>query len=132
MADGFAALQAQIDRVRALEGLPRAAAPECALELKDELAAQIGRGVDPYGEKWEPRKDTGDQPLQNAAKATAVVAVGTTVFCRVKGPEARHSTGTARGGTVRRILPVSGLPHRYAAAIKRGLTRKFEQTMGVG
>jgi hypothetical protein len=132
VADGFAALQAQIDRVRALENLPRAAAPECAYELEDELHRQIGAGVDPDGKPWERRKDTGEQPLQDAAKALGVAAVGTTVFCRVKGPEALHSKGRARGGVVRRILPVSGLPTRYAAAIKRGLTRTFEQTMGVG
>lgn len=132
MADGFAALQAQIERVRALEDLPRRAAPECALELKDELDGQIGRGEDPDGNKWPPRKDTGERPLQNAAKATTVAAVGTTVFCRVRGPEARHSKGRARGGVVRRILPVKGLPEHFARAIKRGLTTTFEQTMGVG
>lgn len=131
MANGFAALDAQIARLGELQELARAAAPACAEKLEEELHRQISAGVDPDGKPWEPRKDTGEQPLQGAAKALGVAAVGTTVFCRVRGPEARHSKGTARGGVVRRILPLSGLPARYAKAIKRGLTRQFEQTMGV-
>lgn len=132
MADGFAALDAHIARVRALADLSRAAAPECALEAKDAIDAQIARGVGPDGEAWPPRKDTGERTLQNAAQAVVVVPVGNTVFFRVRGPEARHHLGHARGGVVRRILPVKGIPNHLALAIKRGLTRKFEQTMGVG
>jgi hypothetical protein len=130
VADGFAALQAYIARVRSLEHFAREAAPACAEELKDELDAQIARGEDPNGAKWPLRKDTGERTLKDAAKALAVVAVGRTVFFRLRGPEARHHKGFARGGVIRRVLPVAGLPRGYALAIKRGLERRFEQTMG--
>lgn len=131
MGDPMAALDAHIARVRGLGDLAIEAAPECAVELEDALHAQIARGEDPDGEKWPPRKDTGEQPLQGAAKALAVAPIGKMVFCRLRGPEARHHLGRAKGGTVRRILPVQGLPDHLAQAVKAGLTRKFKQRMGV-
>ena len=129
MADGFAELDAMLARIQAVADLPRRAAPAVAEALEDELHAQIARGEGPDGEKWAPRQD-GGAPLQNAAKALAVVPIGTTVFARLKGPEARHHRGIARGAVVRRILPVRGIPNPMVRAIKAALKREFEQTTG--
>lgn len=129
MSNGFSELDAQIERLQALEDFPRKAAPDVAEALEDELHAQIKRGEGPDGRPWEPRQEDGEKPLQNAAKALAVVPIGTTVFARLKGPEARHHKGTAKGGTIRRILPVKGIPNPMVRAIKRVLKDRFEQTM---
>jgi hypothetical protein len=131
VANGFAALDAQIARLQAVGDLPRRAAPAAAEAVEDELRRQIRAGVDPQGASWKPREEDGGKPLRNAAQALAVVPIGTTVLARLKGPEARHHKGTAKGGTIRRILPVSGLPLPWARAIKRALVEEFEQTMGV-
>lgn len=131
MANGFAELDAQIARLRAMGELPRRAAPAAAEAVEDVLHRQIAAGVDPNGKAWEPRQEDGEKPLRNAAQALAVVAVGTTVFARLKGPEARHHLGTAKGGTVRRILPVRGIPAPMARVIANALAEEFRQMMGV-
>lgn len=131
MANGFSELDAMIQRVQRIEGFVRDAAPDVAEALEDELHAQIARGEGPDGRKWAPRADDGGQPLRGAAKALAVVPVGTTIFARLKGPEARHHLGIAKGGTVRQILPVRNLPNPVVRAFKRVLRERFEQTMEV-
>lgn len=129
MSDGFSELDAQIARLQELEDLPRKVAPDVAQALEDELHAQIARGQGPDGRAWEPRQEDGGKPLRNAAKALAVVPIGTTVFARLKGPEARHHLGIAKGGVVRRILPVRGIPNPMVRAIKRVIVEHFQRTM---
>lgn len=131
MADGFAELEAQIARLQRVAELPRLAAPDVAEALQEELEAQIARGQGPDGEAWAPRQEDGGQPLRGAAQALGVAAVGTTVIARLKGPEARHHLGRAKGGIVRRILPVQGIPDPMTRAIKRVVTEKFEEVMEV-
>lgn len=130
MADGTAALNAHIARLRALPKLAREAAPDVAHELESELRKQIAAGEGPDGAKWEPRKDDGGKPLVGAAKALRIAAVGTTVIARLVGPEARHNSGRARGGVKRQILPSKQLPRPLVLAIKRVLTDRFRETMG--
>lgn len=129
MANGFAALEAHIARLHALGELTRRAAPAAADAVEGVLHRQIAAGVDPDGKAWAPRKDNGEQPLQHAADALAVVPLGTKVYCRLKGPEARHHRGTARGGIVRRILPVKGLPKPMERAITDAIVDVFNETM---
>jgi hypothetical protein len=131
MASGHEALDAHIARLRTLgTSFVRDAAPEIADACRGVLERQIAAGVDPNGKPWPAKKDGEGKPLAHAADALVVVPVGTTVFMRLKGPEARHHKGIAKGGTVRRILPVVDIPAPMSRAITSVLNERFEVHMG--
>lgn len=118
MADGFAKLDAMIGRLATLgPQTVRRAAPKVAKALERELVAQIGRGQGPDGKPW-PRTKDGRKPLQNAAGALTVTAVGNTVVARLEGPEALHHKGAVRGRVRRPILPTSKLTGPAGAAVR--------------
>lgn len=130
MAKGFAELDAMIARVDGLRDFVRDAAPEVADACRSELERTIKAGTTPDGREWEPKKEGTGKPLANAANALAVVPVGKTVFMTLQGPEARHHRGTAKGGTMRQVLPVSEVPGPMAKAIRRVLVKRFREAMG--
>lgn len=122
---GDAALNGMIASLRQVRGMVEQATPEVAATLREELGKQITSGQDPSGQAWQKTRDN-EQPLQNAEQALAVTHHGTVVFARIKGPEARHNNGTARGRIVRRILPKSGFATGVADKIKAVLTREYK------
>lgn len=126
---GDQALALQIARIRDLGGLAKAAAPAAAVAVREVLDAQIAKGTDAEGATWQPTQE-GKKPLRNASQAVTVVAVGSTVFARLKGPEARHSRGIAKGGVVRAIFPAKGLPRAYSEAVRETLAEAFRKHMG--
>lgn len=129
MADGLAQLDAHIARIRALpKALAYGAAPEVARAVEIELQRTIAAGTTPDGEPWTPTK-TGEKPLTHAAGALAVVAVGTRVFVRLRGPEALHHKGWARSGKVRKIIPTDSIPQPMAAAITKVLAQRFDKAV---
>ncbi len=130
MADGAAALEAHIARLRQLPGLVQRAAPEIARAVELELRLQIGAGVDPSG-KALVRTAEGKQPLRGAAAALEVHVVGTVVVCSLTGVEARHHLGWVKGGIRRQILPTGRIPDPMTRAIRKVCVKHFEQTMGV-
>lgn len=127
-AAAFAALDAQIRRLRSVEGLAKDAAPHVAAALKEELDAQIARGQGPDGTPW-PLTADGKKPLQNAAAATTVVAVGSAIVARVTGHDAFHHRGQTRGNVVRQILPNGKLTQPFTRAIKRVLDERYAALM---
>lgn len=128
MADGFAQLDAYIARVRALPELARTAAPDVARVVERELRKTISAGTTPDGKPWPLTKD-GEKPLTNAAGALNVVAVGTTIYARISGPEARHHLGRARGGIERQILPKDSIPAAMSVAISAELAKHFTEAV---
>jgi len=126
MSDGLAELDAMIERVRRLPELGKRAAPEVARVVESELHRTIAAGTTPYGEAW-PLTQTGTRPLTHAANAVAVVAVGSTVFVRLTGPEARHHLGRGRGGVRREVIPTRGIPDRMAEQIRTVLGDAFRE-----
>lgn len=131
MSNGFAALQAQIARVKSLEGFAKDVAPDVAVALEVELQRQISAGVGPDGQPWKLTRD-GAVPLRGAAKDLRAAAVGTTVIATLSGPEALHHKGRARGGVQRQILPSKWIPAPAVRAIKAVLETKFNERMGAG
>lgn len=129
MSSGDTQLNSMLEKLRRLPELATQAAPKVAEAVRDELEKSIAAGTTPEGKAWERTKD-GKQPLEGAAKALAVVAVGSTVFARLTGHIARHHLGRARGGVVRPILPTEGLPKDMAKAIKTVLVDEFTGLMG--
>lgn len=101
-------------------------APAVAKDLERAVQGQIRAGRTPEGETWQQTAE-GEQPLQHAAKALTVVGAGKTLILRLRGPEARHSKGTARGRIKRQILPEKGLPASYARVIRASLDRAIKE-----
>lgn len=131
MADGFAALDAHIARIKQLPGMVERVAPAVGTALERELRANIARGVGPDGTPLQPTK-AGEQPLKNAAQALRVRAIGTSVVAVLEGPEALHHRGRARGGVRRPILPTKTIPDPVVKAIDEVVTADFKKTMGGG
>lgn len=129
MTTGHAELDRMIERMRALGSLVERAAPDVAEVIQDELTRTIIAGTTPEGVAWQRTRD-GRVPLRNAAAAIRCAAVGSTIYVRLVGPEARHHAGTARGGVTRRVLPASSrIPAPMADAIRGVLTRHFREVM---
>lgn len=129
MGDAIPEIQRHIERLRELALLPRDVAPAIAETLHEALNRQIAAGKGPDGKTWAPRKADGGRPLEDAAQALAVVSVGTYVLARLKGPEARHHLGRAKGGTVRQILPTKSLPAPLVQAFEAVIGEQFARTM---
>lgn len=130
MADGHAALERHIRRLRELDKLGERAAPAVAKALERELVANVRAGVGPDGTPW-PATEDGHKPLQGASKALSVRAVGTVVVARLTGIHARHHLGAVRGGVRRPILPTKTIPEPVTKAIASVLEDEFKRTMGV-
>jgi hypothetical protein len=123
------ALDAQIRRLRSVKGLAKDAAPFVAKALKSEIDAQIARGEGPDGTPWA-LTDEGRRPLQNAAKAVSVTAVGSVVVARVEGHEAFHHRGQTRGNVRRPIIPTGTLTEPFTRAIKHVVTERYAALLG--
>jgi hypothetical protein len=129
MTTGAAELDRMIRSIRGLKGLAERAAPDVAEAIHAELVRTIAAGTTPDGDPWRPTQD-GRTPLRNAAAAIRCAAVGTRIYVRLIGPEARHHRGSARGGIVRRVLPASSrIPPAMASVITDVLTRHFHEAV---
>jgi hypothetical protein len=124
----MAELQGMIDKIYALTDLGKEAAPSVAKVVRRDIEGTIARGVSSEGHPWKPTLD-GKKPLQHAAQALRVASVGSVIYARVVGVEARHHKGRVKGGQKRTILPVDGVPPRMAAAIKLALDETFLEVM---
>lgn len=135
MADnsaGFAALDAQIARLRALgSGFVRKAAPAVAKAAEDETRAQLASGRSPSGKAWQPTKE-GKRPFPHAGRTLTVRAVGSVILWKLTGHEALHNEGRVKGKVTRRMLPTGRLSAPVVAAIKRVLGERFNEAMGGG
>jgi hypothetical protein len=130
-AAAFAALDAEIARVRALGDLGNTVAPAVATALHDELARNITAGRSPDGEQLQRTRE-GKQPLRNAAKALTVRAIGTTILAKLTGIEARHNNGGVRGGIKRPMLPSRVMPQAVTATLRRVINAGFTKAMRRG
>ena len=126
---GEADLLGMIDKLSAMTALNDELPGEVATALKLELEGQIARGEGPDGTPWEKTKD-GKVPLQNAAKALTVTASGRAVIAELKGPEALHHLGAAKGKIKRQILPTRAMPDKFVAALKTAVATKIGDSLG--
>ena len=131
MATGMDQLDAMIATIGRLPELARTAAPDVAEAVKVELERTIAAGTTPDGKPWE-RTEDGRQPLQHAASALRVAAVGTTIYVRLTGPEARHHLGRARGGKVRQVIPTTEIPARMGDEVRKVLVKHFGAAVAHG
>lgn len=124
---GNAGIDEMIRRLRLAKGMVRHAAADAAKAFEAQLKAQLAAGRAPDGSAWKPTK-AGTRPLQRAAGAVTVKAVGTALLVRLTGHHVFHHYGTAKDPQ-RRILPFRGLPDSLGEAIKSGLVRWWERNV---
>lgn len=129
MTNGFAALDQQIERVRALGGMVDRAMPAIADVVGEHVRETITRQASPYGTPWKSTK-SGKPALVNAADALSIARAGKLVLVTLSGVEARHHFGWVKGGVARRLIPDDGIPTPMARGISDALSREFAQTMG--
>jgi hypothetical protein len=113
-----AELDAMIAKIRRIPQIAKRAAPDVAVAVRAVVLETINAGTTPEGEAWAPRKEDGARPLAGAARALKVAPIGTRIFFRIAGPEARHHLGRARGGVRRGIIPTRLTPRMTEAVIK--------------
>lgn len=124
MANSLDSLIAAISKV---PGLADLAAGAVADIVENELTRTIKAGTDPYGRPLEPRKADGGQPLRNADKAMTVRASGDTIYITLRGVEARHHLGQAKGGIERHLIPTEDrLPPSMERQIETEIAKAFE------
>jgi hypothetical protein len=128
VADGLAAIDSILERLRKLPGIARRAAPNVARVVERELRSQIAAGSAPDGTPWQETQD-GRQPLRNAGSALSVRAVGTVVLAKIEGVYARHHRGWVRGGVRRPILPSAKAPEPIVRAVREVVADEFRETM---
>lgn len=126
--NGFEQIDAMIASLNTLGKLPESAADDVAHVVESELRRTIAAGTTPDGKPWKLTLE-GQRPLQHAADALKVAAVGRTVYMRITGPDARHHLGRGRGGIVREVIPTNDIPAAMVEPIKRVLTEHFERHM---
>lgn len=126
---GFAALDAQIKRLRTLQGIPEIAAPSVAKSAKAELIKQVARQRGPDGKPW-PKSLTGNPVLTKAGSMVRASAVGAVVVLTLEDHYARHHFGAVKGKRKRPILPSERIPDPMTKAIRKVVTAEFFAIMG--
>jgi hypothetical protein len=119
--NGDAELEQMIERIRAVPGIARRAAPDAAEAVREALARTVAAGTTPEGEAWAPRLADGGQPLVGAEQALRVAPVGTRIIVRLLGHIARHSFG--------RVLPEKGITPAIGTAIRKVVTEHFRRAV---
>ena len=122
---GMEDLNSMIETLRQLPQLARVAAPAVAEAMEREAQRTIASGTTAYGVPWKRTQKGNKVPMRDAASALKVAAVGTTIYMRLLGVEARHHRGIARGGVERNVLPINTIPQPMAAAITTALRLTF-------
>jgi hypothetical protein len=128
---GAEQMDEMIARIRAIPKLAEECAPDAAAEVLRTIRETIAAGTDCDGNTWAPRREDGGRPLKNAARAVKVAPIGHRIFARVHGAEAKHHLGTARGGTIRGIIPTHLTP-TLTVRIRAVLVDHFEATVKEG
>lgn len=124
MSAATQALDAMIASTLALGTMVEDSMPALAKAAEQSIKRTIAAGTTAYGAPWEPKQD-GSRPLVNAADALVVTHANRTIFCQLKGAEARHHLGMVKGKRKRAILPVRGLPSAMANDLRAVLERAF-------
>lgn len=118
-----------VARLGRLQGLPEAAAKECAPLVEEALKRFASAGLDPDGKPWKSKKD-GGRPLEHAADAIHTEAKGAKVVTTLEGVEVWHQRST-KSLPKRRVIPDKGeIPPHVAEALELGAARAFETIMG--
>lgn len=121
---GFAALDAQIKKLRQLKTIPEVSAPAVAVAAKQEIKRQVRRQQGPDGKPW-PKGKNGQPVLQRAGNAVRATAIKSAVVLTLDDQYARHHLGAVKGKVKREIIPTTKIPRPMTRAIERVVTGEF-------
>jgi hypothetical protein len=122
----FAALDRMIASCRAVEQLPREAAPIVAQNVEAALRATAAAGQAPDGTPWERTKKDGALALKGAAAAIAGKALGTVVLITLTGHYVFHHFG-AQGKPRRQVIPQGSMPAKLGNAVRLGFVQPWRE-----
>lgn len=128
------ALESISRMIKSLRALPRAVtdelAPKVAEIFQEDVERSIAAGTAPDGTLWKPRAKDGSRPLEDAAAHVYTAAIGSIVYLRVKGVEARHHRGTVKGKVKRQIIyEGTQIPKRVADKVIALQLAAFQRVM---
>lgn len=128
---GMESISRMINSLRALpKALTDEIAPEVAEIFREDIEGTIAAGTTPDGTPWKPRAEDGGRPLQNAASHVFAAAVGSVVFVRLVGVEARHHRGAVKGKIKRQVIyEGTRVPKRVADKVLALQAEKFQRVM---
>lgn len=128
-ASAFAALDAEMERLRRLPDVPKLAAPNVAKSFDRNIHQNVAAQQDIYGHAFHPAQD-GRNVLTHGADAVAIDVQGTKVVVRLEGIEAMHQVGSARGyrggsarlgGFRRPLIPFGKIPGPWKGILREEL-----------
>lgn len=128
-AEAYEALDAQIQRLRAVKLVAEEAAPKVAVRLKKIIDLQVLQGLGPDGKPWQRNADLSIS-LAGAARAITVEAHGKVIQVKVGFPFSFHNTGNTRGGIRRQIIPTNTLTAPLTQAIKEVIEEHIAEAVG--
>lgn len=129
MSDGDVTLEQMVDSLRRTPDVLADVMPKLAAAVKRHLRAANAAGVTPEGVPYQ-RTQEGLIPLRGGQKAITVTFDSTTLIARVRGVEALHSLGEARGQIARRMLPENEAPPELLAELERIIERELTELLG--
>lgn len=126
--DGDITLDRMIESLQKTPDVLEELMPKLASAVKRYLVEANAAGVTPDGVPYQRTKD-GHVPLRNGAKAISVTARGTTLVARVRGVEALHSIGAARGQIERPMLPAGDAPGDMLDALSKIVEKNLQEIL---
>lgn len=130
MSDGDVTLDEMIDSLLKTPEVLDEVMPKLAAEVKRYLVEANAAGVSPDGKEYQRTKE-GHVPLREGAKAISVKVHGTTLYAKVRGVEALHSLGAARGRIKRSMLPEGdAMPPDLAERLKPIVEKHLREVLG--
>lgn len=123
---GDAILARMIRSLERTPGVLRETMPKLGGVVKKHLVAANAAGVSPDDVPYQ-RTAEGHVPLRGGARAIRIKTIGTRIYAQVRGVEARHSSGTARGRIERPMLPLGGIPPEMARDLNSELAKHLRE-----
>lgn len=125
----MSSLQEMQQAFAAMGALARDTAVRAAPLVETALRETARAGTDPLGKAWPPKLD-GSAPLEHAAEAISVKAVGPIVRATLTGPTVWHHFGGGRNPR-RPVLPDPGtIPPSIETALRKAATLAFDAAVG--
>lgn len=115
------------ERLREAPKVLDAVLPELAAVVRNYLLECYARGVDPDGNPW-PANVTGETPAITGQQME-VIHFARKILVRLRWYNALHSTGGAKGGTRRRMLPAGELPAVLRARMDAVITARLQEAL---
>ena len=127
-------LSRMVASIVSLEGSFERVGADIAERMQEHVARTSKAGQNAYGVPLQPRKDSGKPTMTKATRNIDTTAVGNRIYQVVKGVEARHHLGAAKGKVKRPTIfnRTDSLPSEVSNAIKSLLSKDLAKQVSDG